>query len=63
MLTEEVRKLLSPCLSRNDFTVIQQIKYIEDLEHQGIIERPIPQTAYKYPADILPNCVRKQFMP
>lgn len=59
MLTDEIRKLLPTCLNRNDFTVIEQIKYIEDLERQGIIERPIPQTAYKYPTDILPNCVHK----
>ena len=49
----ELGKLLAPC--KNTFAVIEQIKYIEDLERQGIIERPIPQTAYKYPTDILPN--------
>ena len=51
MLAEEVRKLIGYRTHAN-MTLLEQIKYIDDLEKQGIIERPTPQTAYKYPVDI-----------
>lgn len=40
---------------RVNATVIEQIKYLEELERLGLLEKPISQTAYKYPINLNPN--------
>ena len=58
MLSDKVGEILSLSLKANA-TVIEQIKYLDELERLGIIEKPVSQTAYKYPVDIIPNRILK----
>lgn len=54
MLAEKAQRLL--CVKKTvSETVQEKIKYIDALEKRGLIENPIPQTAYKYPAYIQLN--------
>ena len=55
MLSDEVQRIMLPKRLKANATVIEQIKYLEELERKGLIEKPVSQTAYKYPLEILPN--------
>lgn len=49
MLADQVNEILFSSSNKTNTKVIEQIKYLEDLEHRGIISPPQSQTAYKYP--------------
>ena len=55
MLSEETERIIRQKGLKSDATLIEQIKYLEELESQGLIEKPVSQTAYRYPIEILPN--------
>jgi hypothetical protein len=55
MLSDEVQRIMLPKRLKANATVIEKIKYLEGLEQRGIIEPTTPQTAYKYPLEILLN--------
>ena len=55
MLSDKVNAILTPASLKENATVIEQIKYLEKLEQLGLIEKPTPQTAYKYPVNVIPN--------
>ena len=49
MLNENAKNILASHNNKNLLTLIEQIKYLDELERNGIIEHPVPQTAHKYP--------------
>ena len=55
MLLEQVREIVSSPQQRRSSGIMEKIRYIEELEERGIIEPSTPQTAYRYPIEILPN--------
>ena len=59
MLSDKVSTILTPASLKANATVIEQIKYLEKLEQLGLIEKTTPQTAYKYPVNVIPNRIVK----
>ena len=55
MLSDKINEILTPLSLKANATVIEQIKYLDELERLGLIEKPVSQTAYKYPVNIIPN--------
>ena len=55
MLSDKVNTILTPASLNANATVIEQIKFLENLEQLGLIEKPTLQTAYKYPVNVIPN--------
>ena len=55
MIVEQVAQLLSKELKDNNMSVVEQIRYLSELEEKGIIPPSTPQTFYKYPTTITLN--------